>query len=277
MQRKIETTQKGRVLHKFVASSVDGQDEHLPDSDSDSEDLDLSIPLQGQMFCADEQIIPFKRKSALKCYNPKKHKWGYKLFALCDVYGTVYNSDVYTGKIVPKPYHRDIGASGNIVLQLSNIISSDQTYLLYFDHWFSLPLLFVELYKRGIGAIGTIRLPRFPGCAFTSNANLKKKGRGTYEEKESAIENVNIRTIKWFDNRGVILATTFSSAEPLRKTERWDKNEKKKVAIQKPYAVDIYNKFMGGVDLLDGQLAYYRIYVRLKKYYMRFFYHFIDK
>ncbi|KAB0805442.1 hypothetical protein PPYR_02412 [Photinus pyralis] len=143
-----------------------------------------SIPLQGQMFSVDEQIIPFKRKSFLKTYNPKKpHKWGYKLFALCDVYGTVYNFEIYTGKILPKPFHRDIGASGNIVLQLSNIIPNDQNYLLYFDNWFSSPLLLVELYRRGIGAMGTIRLQRFPGCTFTSDADLKKKARGAYEEK----------------------------------------------------------------------------------------------
>ncbi|KAF2896111.1 hypothetical protein ILUMI_10064 [Ignelater luminosus] len=198
-----------------------------------------SIPLQGQMFCIDEQIIPFKEKSTLKCY----------MFMVC----IIYNFDVYTGKIVPKPYHLDIRASENIVRQLPNIPSNQ------------------KLYKRGIDAIGTIRLPRFPGCTFTSDADLKKKSRRRYEEKESAIENANMRTIKWFDNRGVILATTFSSAEPLPETERWDKEEKKKVAIQEPYAVNIYNKFMGGVDLLDRLIAYYRIHVRLKKYYMTFF------
>lgn len=227
------------------------------------------------MFCVDEQIVPFKGYSGLKCYNPKKpHKWGYKMFALCDT--IVYNFDIYQGKIIPKPYHRDIGPSSNIVLQLASILPDNKNFLLFFDNWFASPLLLVELQKRGIGSLGTIRLNRFPGCSFNSDNQMKKKGRGTYEEKEAVIEGISIRAIKWFDNRGVTLATSFSSTEPISITERWDRKQKKKISIEKPYAVDIYNKFMGGVDLLDGQIAYYRITVRSKKYYMGFFYHFID-
>jgi hypothetical protein len=41
------------------------------------------IPLRGQMFCVDQQIVPFKGQSGLKTYNPKKpHKWGYKICVL---------------------------------------------------------------------------------------------------------------------------------------------------------------------------------------------------
>nr|CAH7722485.1 unnamed protein product [Callosobruchus chinensis] len=33
---------------------------------------------------------------------------------------------------------------------------------------------------------------------------------------------------------------------------------------------------MGGIDLLDSMLGYYRIQIRSKKWYMRFFFHFLD-
>ena len=33
---------------------------------------------------------------------------------------------------------------------------------------------------------------------------------------------------------------------------------------------------MGGVDTLDAYLAYYRIYIRSKKYYLRLFFHLLD-
>jgi hypothetical protein len=83
-----------------------------------------NIPLHGQIFSVDEQIVPSKGKSSLKSYNPEKaHKWGYTIFALCDVAGTVYNFEIYVEKITPKPEHRDIGPSSNIVLQLSSVIS----------------------------------------------------------------------------------------------------------------------------------------------------------
>lgn len=33
---------------------------------------------------------------------------------------------------------------------------------------------------------------------------------------------------------------------------------------------------MGGVDLMDGLIVYYRIVIHSKKYYLRFFFHFMD-
>jgi len=42
------------------------------------------------------------------------------------------------------------------------------------------------------------------------------------------------------------------------------------------HAIDTYNKYMGGVHLLDSMLGYYRINIRSKKYYMKIFYHLID-
>ena len=37
-----------------------------------------------------------------------------------------------------------------------------------------------------------------------------------------------------------------------------------------------YNLFMGGVDLLDGLISYYRITLRSRKWYLKIFFHFID-
>jgi len=38
----------------------------------------------------------------------------------------------------------------------------------------------------------------------------------------------------------------------------------------------IYNKFMGGVDLMDSLIAFYRLNIRYKKWYHRIFFHFLD-
>ncbi|KAJ8933283.1 hypothetical protein NQ314_014111 [Rhamnusium bicolor] len=85
-----------------------------------------------QTLCVDEQIVPYKGKSLLKQYNPKKpNKWGYKIFVLCDNNGLIHNFEVYTGKILPAPGKKDIGASGNILLRLSTIILHRQNHLLF--------------------------------------------------------------------------------------------------------------------------------------------------
>ena len=50
-----------------------------------------------EKLCIDEQLVPFKGKSALKQYNPQKpKKWGYKLYILSGVDGLVHNFEVHT-------------------------------------------------------------------------------------------------------------------------------------------------------------------------------------
>ena len=61
-----------------------------------------------------------------------------------------------------------------------------------------------------------------------------------------------------------------------RTIKRWDKTIIKYVLIQQPEIIDKYNNGMGGVDLLDQLLSYYRIFIKSKKWTLRFIFHFID-
>lgn len=236
-----------------------------------------ALHLTQQMICIDEQIVPFKGRSSLKQYNPKKpHKWGYKLFVLCDSTGIVHNFQVYTGSISSVNGLPDIGSSGNIVLKLVENVPRNQGFLLFFDNWYSSLRLFCVLSDMGIEALGTIRMNRFPGLQFENDSNMRKKGRGTFEEKGTIVDGKEIRALKWIDNRGVVLASTFESAHPVSEVNRFDRKTKTDISVPCPKAVKSYNNFMGGVDLLDGLIAYYRIGIRSKKYYLRFFFHFMD-
>uniref|UniRef100_A0A667X1E5 PiggyBac transposable element-derived protein domain-containing protein n=1 Tax=Myripristis murdjan TaxID=586833 RepID=A0A667X1E5_9TELE len=235
-----------------------------------------SLP-QDQMLSIDEQMVPFKGRSSLKQYIPKKpHKWGYKIFVLCDTKGLVHSFDIFTGKSDPVPGEPDIGASGNMVLKLAQVIHGAVNHLLYFDNWFSSLDLFAALANKGIPALGTVQQNRLHGCSFSSDTDMKKKGRGTFEEKKAVVDSAEIRAVKWFDNRAVIVASTFASAQPVSDVERWDRKLKQKVSVERPSIISLYNKFMGGVDALDALIAYYCIQIRSKKYYHRFFFHFVD-
>ena len=44
----------------------------------------------------------------------------------------------------------------------------------------------------------------------------------------------------------------------------------------RPSIVTTYNQFMGGVDLLDSMLSWYRISIRSKKWYHKLLWHFFD-
>lgn len=235
------------------------------------------IPFENQMLCVDEQTVPFKGSSSLKQYNPQKpHKWGYKIFVLSDQKGLIHNFIIYSGQIKPVDDFPDIGQSSNIVLQLIQHVPINENHLLYFDNWYSSPMLFVTLANMGIAALGTVRINRFPGLEFSSDKDMKKKGRGSVEEKVSEIDGIPIRAIKWYDNKGVVMATTFDSCEPQSSIERFERKIKTQVEVKCPRAITTYNKFMGGVDLIDGLISYYRTKIRSKKYYLRFFFHFID-
>ncbi|XP_046402676.1 piggyBac transposable element-derived protein 3-like [Ischnura elegans] len=235
-----------------------------------------AIPQSG-VLCVDEQIVPFKGKSTLKQYNPKKpYKWGYKIFVLCDTKGLVHNFELYTGKITPLPGVTDIGASGNVVLNLVSILESNKNFTLYFDNWFTSLALLTELHKKGVYSLGTVRCNRIPGCNLLPDKELKKRGRGSIDEKEATVDGVSVRVVKWFDNRPVTLMGTFGGAHPMGTVQRWDKKGKGKVEVQCPRMVKMYNDCMGGVDLCDANLSRYRIFLKSRKYYHRLFFHFVD-
>ena len=50
-------------------------------------------------------------------------------------------------------------------------------------------------------------------------------------EKECVVDNTIIQAVKWFDNKGVSLLTTFDSAYPLRDVSRYDQ----KIKSEQPY------------------------------------------
>lgn len=234
---------------------------------------------KSEYLCVDEQIVPYKGKSGLKQYNPKKpKKWGFKIFVLCNTSGLVCDFYIYCGKIQPVAGFPDIGASSNIVLKLVDSVPRNMNYKLFFDNWFSSLPLFVELKKIGIESLGTVRTDRFKGTNFPSDKDMKHDfGRGSVLEKSHVTNgDVEIRAVKWMDNRGVVIVSSFESAQPLTNVKRFDKKAKKEILVPCPKVVITYNKFMGGVDLLDGLVAYYRIANKSKKYYMRIVHHFVD-
>ncbi|KAJ8349477.1 hypothetical protein SKAU_G00246070 [Synaphobranchus kaupii] len=179
-----------------------------------------SIPMD-EMLCVDEQMVPFKGRSQLKQYIPMKPKhWGYNFFILADQHGIVYNFDVYTGSIQPHPGFPDIGASGNIVLQLASAIPTNISHKLFFDNWFCSVDLQVLLEKEKIHSVGTVRQNRLAGCTFMDDGAMKAKGRGTHQEKMTTHNGVNLWAVKWFDNRPVTLLSTFVAAHPTTEVQR---------------------------------------------------------
>ncbi|KAK3892463.1 hypothetical protein Pcinc_003696 [Petrolisthes cinctipes] len=106
-----------------------------------------------------------------------------------------------------------------------------------------------------------------------SDNEMKQQGRGTFEEWKSCGEGAAVAVVKWYDNKGVTLISSFTGAEPTDEVVKYDKKSRKCVDITR---LHIVNLNMGGVDLADFFLSLYRILVRSKKLYHRLIFHMID-
>lgn len=129
-------------------------------------------------------MVPFKGRNRLKQDLPSKpKKWGYKILILTGSDGIPYNLEVYTGRVNQPPELPDVGASGNVVLRLAQPIPKEENYKFFFDNWFTSVPLLVTLNEQRIGCTATVRGNRLPGVNLKSDADLKRAGRGAFEEK----------------------------------------------------------------------------------------------
>ena len=107
-------------------------------------------------------------------------------------------------------------ASGNIVLQLVQHIPRFQCFRLYSDNWYTSVLLEKTLHEQGIATVGTVRSNRLYNCKLPDYKYMKKKGRGSTEIWVSSVDKLELRAVKWFDNRSVTLLSTYESVEPTK-------------------------------------------------------------
>lgn len=164
----------------------------------------------------DEMMAPFKGQLSLKCYMPNKPiQRGLKLWALCGSRSSyVYRFNVYGDNlIVQDTAERQIGRSGEVVLQLSESLPSGSE--LSFDNYFASPLLALRLKEKGIESTMTLRGNRKAGSEkhMSSEKDLKKKGRGSMDYVQSN----GVLIVEWMDSKLVTVASTIHPANPVDK------------------------------------------------------------
>lgn len=59
-------------------------------------------------------------------------------------------------------------------------------------------------------------------------------------------------------------------------TKRHNRKERCIIKVLRPFSIEVYNKHMGGVDLMDSMVARYRNDVQNKRGYLRMFYHLLN-
>ncbi|XP_055005274.1 piggyBac transposable element-derived protein 3-like [Boleophthalmus pectinirostris] len=221
----------------------------------------------------DEMMIPFKgRFSGIRQYmRGKPHPWGFKIWARTGISGMLCDFDVYQGSVQGKPARSELGISGDTVMRLASTLPTGQNYKVYADNFFTSVPLLVKLLECGIHFVGTVRPGRVPNLRLAEEKELKKQGRGSFDFRVS--QEHNICAVRWYDNRSVTLLSTFDGPNPVDKVARWNKSTKSFTEVRRPSIVKTYNKFMGGIDLLDSFTAKYKFHMRSKRWYMYIFWH----
>lgn len=221
----------------------------------------------------DEMMIPFKGNAGPKQYIRNKPKpWGYKVWARSGVSGYVYDFEVYQGARANRPEISSLGSCADVVLRLCDGLEG-KSHKVYFDNLFTTLDLLDRLASKKIYAIGTLRKNRLLGAGEALKSDKHMKDRGSISV---ATNEKNITVTKWNDNNFVYTASTYAGAEPMSEASRWDKKRKERVCVSRPYAIELYNKHMGGMDLTDFLVSCYRHNLKQKRWYMRIFFHFIN-
>ena len=116
---------------------------------------------------------------------PKKpHKWGFKLWGRSGVSGFLYDFDIYQGKANKSPAANKttgLGITSSVVVDLCLALPDGHNFKVFADNFFTTLPLIMELKKRNIFYVGTIRLPRMKNCPLLVEKDLKKKHRGAFD------------------------------------------------------------------------------------------------
>ncbi|XP_064597896.1 piggyBac transposable element-derived protein 3-like [Liolophura sinensis] len=210
---------------------------------------------------------------AKQVIKSKPNPVGIKNWVLCGKSGRALDFELYQrgGTGIPEQY-RHLGLGASVVLRLSESVPKDMNYKLCFDNYFTgIPLLW-ELKLKGILSLGTIKANRLMGCALKNEKQLGH--RGASDTKVSAEGDICV--VRWLDNGVVTLESTMAGDQPRDQVRRWSESAKTHIFIDRPYAVQVYNDYMGGVDKLDFLISLYRINAKTRKWPVRMIFHFLD-
>lgn len=216
----------------------------------------------------DESIIAYKGRLSFLQYMPKKpHKWGMKAWVLAEAEtGYTWNFHLYTGKEEARPAGLPLGT--HVVIDLVKDLAGKGHHI-YFDNFYTSPQLCKALLTRGFGSCGTVRLDR-KEIPDSFKRTVVQTGEVAY------YKDGHVLGLKWKDKRVVSLLTTIHDESMVTKSRRMKGAPNGIQVIDKPYGIDEYNKYMGGVDKAGQLVQYYGYNNFSKKWWKRVFFHMLD-
>ncbi|KRZ05853.1 PiggyBac transposable element-derived protein 3 [Trichinella zimbabwensis] len=177
-------------------------------------------------------------KSTAAICATKPQKWGSKVFARCGVSGFLCDFLFYDGRHSTKEATA-ANRPSEVVLKLCESLLAHKNY-------------------------------KLREARLEDDATLERQGRGAFTQLTDQTKGVS--AVKWFDNKAVLLSSTFSCTQPVVKKKRWDHHLKTHIEVPAPAIIHEYNQHMGGVDLSNMLTRLYRIEHKSRKWYRRIFF-----
>lgn len=195
----------------------------------------------GEYMAVDESMVPFRGRLIFKQFIPgKAHKYGVKLFKICEANGYTHDIEVYAGKSQVDGK----GLASKVVMQLSRPYLNNGRTLITDNFYTSLPLA-NELLKNDTHLVGTLRSNRVK-LPEVMNTKLKS-GQIIGRENSDGIV-----IAKWYDKRDVSMLSTKHTIDMVDTGKKNKKNE----PIFKPQIIMDYNAGKAGIDLSDQYSSY---------------------
>ncbi|XP_022798311.1 piggyBac transposable element-derived protein 4-like [Stylophora pistillata] len=209
----------------------------------------------------DEAMVKYKGRLGFKQYLPLKPvKRGIEVWVRADATnGYVCEFQVYTGKHGNEIEH---GLGHRVVSDLVRSLHGKK-YHIFCDHFFTSVKLAEDLLENDLYLCGTTRSNRkdFPKQLKPNVAAVKalRRGESLFRRKGDVVATV------WKDKK---LVSFISTQCQVGGNETVSRKQKDGSIIQVPTVpvVQLYNKYMGGVDLSDQKRQYYESSRRAEKW-----------
>ena len=142
-----------------------------------------------------------------------------------------------------KKGNTEFGLGESVVLSLCQKLK-DRHCFVFFDNFFTSPALLLKLLEMGIYMTGIVSANR-------KNMPVLKHDKEMKRGEHDWLSSNHLSTIKWMDNKSVILLSNYFNPKETQQIERRVKGSKDKVKVTCPSVIQEYNQFMGAVDLSD--------------------------
>jgi hypothetical protein len=215
----------------------------------------------GRNLCIDESMVLWRGRLMFRQYiKNKRHKYGIKLYELCESRGMVMKISIYSG--VSLEDDAGFGQSGACVLNLLDGYL-DKGHAVFTDNYYNSVGLAKELGRRSTYLCGTLRFDRKENPKEIVKKKLKK-GEHTWMRSESVV------VCKWKDKRDVL---TISNMHQVQIVDVANRNGK---ISKKPNILRDYNNGMSGIDRSDQMVSYYSSLRKTLRWYKKISLHIIE-